>query len=37
MITIKVVAIAFGIGAAAILLLQEMGPDSILAVVSCFT
>jgi len=37
MITMKALAIVFGVGAGAILLLEAMGPDSILAIVSCIT
>ena len=36
MIIIKAIAIVSGIGAAAILLLNEMAPDAILAIVCCF-
>ena len=38
MITIKAIAIVLGIGTAALLVLEEIGPaDTILAIVSCFT
>jgi len=36
MLTIKAIAIVSGIAAAAILLLDKMSPDSILAIVCCF-
>ena len=36
MIMIKAIAIVSGIGAAAILLLEGMAPDTILAIVCCF-
>ena len=36
MIMIKATAIVFGIGAAAIPLLEQVTPDTILAIVCCF-
>jgi hypothetical protein len=36
MLMIKAIAIVSGIGAAAILFLTEMAPDTILAIVCCF-
>ena len=36
MIMIKAIAIVFGVGAAAILLLEQVTPDTILAIVCCF-
>ena len=36
MIMIKAIAIVSGIGAGAILLLEQMAPDTILAIVCCF-
>ncbi len=36
MLIIKAIAIVSGIGTAAILLLNEMTPDTILAIICCF-
>jgi hypothetical protein len=36
MLMIKAIAIVSGIGAAAILLLDKMSPDAILAIICCF-